>query len=106
MKKLMICLLGLPLALSGCVTAEEMAAQRIEARVADDSECRSYGAQQGTSVYVECRMVKDQQRAQEEAAAQRENQRQLACNLRGMAAGFGTAQQQASKHEALSESGC
>ena len=30
MKKLMICLLGLPLALSGCVTAEEMAAKQAE----------------------------------------------------------------------------
>jgi hypothetical protein len=28
MKKLMICLLGLPLALSGCVSDEEMAASR------------------------------------------------------------------------------
>ena len=89
MKKLMICLLGLPLALSGCVTAEEMAAQRIEARVADDSECRSYGAQQGTSVYVECRMIKDQQRAQETAAAERERARRINCGLAGMAASFG-----------------
>ena len=30
MKKLVICLLGLPLALSGCVTAEEMAAKQAE----------------------------------------------------------------------------
>ena len=30
MKKLLICLLGLPLALSGCLTAEEMAAQQAE----------------------------------------------------------------------------
>jgi hypothetical protein len=69
MKKLMICLLGLPLALSGCVTAEEMAAKQAEFKAqvatADDSECRSYGAEQGTSVYVQCRLTKDQQRAQE-----------------------------------------
>ena len=74
MKKLMICLLGLPLALSGCVTAEEMAAQRAEFKAqiatADDSECRSYGAEQGTPVYVQCRMVKEQQRIQQTAAAQ------------------------------------
>ena len=62
------------LALSGCVTAEEMAAQRAEFKAqvatADDSDCRSYGAEQGTPVYVQCRMVKDQQRIQQTAAAQ------------------------------------
>jgi hypothetical protein len=62
------------LALSGCVTAEEMAAQRADFKAqvatADDSDCRSYGAEQGTPVYVECRMVKDQQRIQQTAAAQ------------------------------------
>jgi hypothetical protein len=72
-KKLVICLLGLPLALSGCVTADEMAAQRAEFKaqvaMADDSDCRSYGAKQGTPVYVECRMVKDHQRIQQTAAA-------------------------------------
>lgn len=84
-KILMICLLSLPLALSGCVTAEELAAQRAEfkAQVAagDDSECRSYGAEQGTPVYVQCRMIKDQQRAQDTAAAQDEYNRRLRCSL-------------------------
>ena len=106
MKKLMICLLGLPLALSGCVTPEERAQLRAEARVADDTECRSYGAETGTSVYVECRMMKDQLRTQEEAAAQRENQRQLQCGLDGMASAFGTAGQQHDKKMALAASGC
>ena len=85
MKKLMICLLGLPLALSGCVTAEEMAAQRAEFKAqvatADDSECRSYGAEQGTPVYVECRMVKEQQRIQQTAAAQAAANEQLNSSL-------------------------
>jgi hypothetical protein len=106
MKKLMICLLGLPLALSGCVTPEERAQLRAEARVADDSECRSYGAEKGTQVYVECRMLKDQQLAQEEAAAERERQRAISCGLSGMAANFGTAEQQHDRRMALAESGC
>jgi hypothetical protein len=104
--KLMICLLGLPLALSGCVTPEERAQLSAEARVADDSECRSYGAEIGTPVYVECRMVKDQLRAQEEAAADRENDRQIHCGLARMASSFGTAEQQHDKKMALAASGC
>jgi hypothetical protein len=92
MRKLIICMLGLPLALSGCVTAEELAAQRAEftAQVAsaDDSECRSYGAEQGTPVYVECRMIKDQQRAQALVAAQAASARQFNCGLGMMAAGM------------------
>ena len=106
MKKLMICLLVLPFALSGCVTPEESAQLRAEARVADDSECRSYGAEKGTSVYAECRMMKDQLRTQEEAAAERESRRRLHCDLAGMAAGFGTAEQQRDKTMALAASGC
>ena len=39
------------LALSGCVTAEEMAAQ-------DSEGCHSYGAATGTDAYFQCRMVK------------------------------------------------
>jgi hypothetical protein len=78
MKKLVICLLGLPLALSGCA---EMAARRAEFKAqvatADDSDCRSYGAEQGTSVYVQCRMIKDQQHVQEAAAAQAAANEQL-----------------------------
>jgi hypothetical protein len=84
-KILMVCLLGLPLALSGCVTAEEMAAQRAEFKAqvatADDSECRSYGAEPGTPVYVQCRMTKDQQRAQEAAASQAEYNQRLQCSV-------------------------
>jgi hypothetical protein len=57
------------LALSGCVTAEEMAAQTASA---DDTECHSYGAATGTDAYFQCRMVKSQQRidASERAQAQ------------------------------------
>jgi hypothetical protein len=42
------------LALSGCVTAEEMAAQ-------DSEDCHSYGAATATDAYFQCRMVKTQQ---------------------------------------------
>ena len=77
------------LALSGCVTAEQMAAQRAEftaqVATADDSECRSYGAEPGTPVYVQCRMIKDQQRAQELAAAQAESARRINCSMDRMA---------------------
>jgi hypothetical protein len=102
MNKLTICLLGLPLALTGCSTPEELAAQRAQIAAADDSECRSYGAEQGTPVYVQCRMLKDQQRAQ----AERENRRQFQCNVDRAASAFGTAEQQESKRAALSASGC
>jgi hypothetical protein len=53
------------LALSGCVTAEEMAAQ-------DSEDCHSYGAETGADAYFQCRMVKSQQRieASERAQAQ------------------------------------
>jgi hypothetical protein len=54
------------LALSGCVTTEEMAAQ-VAAK--DDNECHSYGAATGTDAYFQCRMVKSQQRVQLNAAA-------------------------------------
>jgi hypothetical protein len=63
------------LALSGCVTAEEMAAQNARA---DDSSCQSYGAAPGSSEYYTCRMTKDQTRTyisaiQAEAARQQFN---------------------------------
>ena len=106
MKKLMIFLLGLPLALTGCSTPEELAAQRARVAAADDSQCRSYGAEQGTPLYVQCRMVKDQQRAQEAAAEERESHRRLMCSVDRAASAFGTAEQQQSKHAALSASGC
>jgi hypothetical protein len=74
------------------VTAEERAAQQAELKAqiadADDADCRSYGAEQGTPTYTQCRMIKDQQHAQEtiarlqvsEAAAQA-NARQFQCGL-------------------------
>ena len=54
--------------LSGCVTAEEMAAQ-------DSEDCHSHGAATGTDAYFQCRMVKSQQRidASERAQAQIQN---------------------------------
>jgi hypothetical protein len=51
-------------------------------------------------------MIKDQHRAQEEAAAERENQRRLNCGRAGMAASFGTAEQQHDKTMALAACGC
>jgi hypothetical protein len=56
MRKLILtaALVAGPLALSGCVTAEEMAAQ-------DSEDCHSYGAATGTDAYFQCRMVKSQQ---------------------------------------------
>jgi hypothetical protein len=106
MNKLMICLLGLPFALGGCMTTEQRAELKAQVAAADDSECRSYGADKGTPAYVECRLVKDQQHAQAEAAAERENEREFSCSTRLMASGFGTAQQQHDKKMALAESGC
>lgn len=59
-------------ALSGCVTAEEMAAQNART---DDSTCKSYGAAPGSNEYFTCRMTKDQTRtyvAEVQAEAARE----------------------------------
>jgi hypothetical protein len=44
--------------------------QQIRQNIAasDDAECRSYGAQPGTEAYFQCRMAKDQQRQQNDAA--------------------------------------
>ena len=47
--------------LSGCVTAQDIAAN-------DDDSCRSYGADPGSQAYFQCRMAKDQQRQANEAA--------------------------------------
>lgn len=63
------------LALSGCVTAEEMAAQNARA---DDTACQSYGEGPGTQAYFQCRMTKDQTRTyvqtvQAEAASEQFN---------------------------------
>jgi hypothetical protein len=54
MTKILLAACAAP-ALSGCVTAEEMAAQ-------DSEDCHSYGAATGTDAYFQCRMVKSQQR--------------------------------------------
>jgi hypothetical protein len=94
------------LALSGCVTPEERAELRAQAKVADDAECRSYGAQVGTDTYVACRLIKEQRRDDQQAAADRENARQFNCGLDRMASAFGTAEQQYAKTMALSASGC
>ncbi len=48
-------------ALTGCMTAEKIAAL-------DDGTCQSYGAKKGTDVYVQCRMAQDQTRAQQQMA--------------------------------------
>jgi hypothetical protein len=58
------------LALSGCVTAEEMAAQ-------DSKDCHSYGAATGTNAYFQCRMIKSQQHIEESARAQAQFQHGL-----------------------------
>lgn len=47
--------IALFLTLSGCASQQQIAA-------ADDSTCRSYGAEPGSDAYVHCRMMKDQQR--------------------------------------------
>jgi hypothetical protein len=62
------------LALSGCVTAEEMAAQTASA---DDTECHSYGAATGTDAYFQCRMIKSQQRVQISAQQYAQSQAQI-----------------------------
>jgi hypothetical protein len=58
------------LALSGCVTAEEMAAQ-------DSEDCHSYGAETGTDAYFQCRMVKTQQHIDASVHAQAQFQNGL-----------------------------
>jgi hypothetical protein len=74
MRKLLLALVAIAgaAALSGCVTAEEMAARNARA---DDASCKSYGAAPGSSEYFTCRMSKDQTRtyvAQVQAEAARE----------------------------------
>jgi hypothetical protein len=94
------------LALSGCVTPEEQAQLEVQAKVADDADCRSYGAQVGTDTYVACRIIKQQQRTQIQIAQQQENQRQLNCGLRRIGASFGTAEQQYANTMAAAAAGC
>jgi hypothetical protein len=106
MKTLIVCLLGLPLALSGCMTTEQRAELRAQNAAADDSECRSYGAEKGSDLYFQCRMIKGERHEQAEAAAESERQRRISCGLRGIAASFGTAEQQHDGMMALAASGC
>lgn len=47
--------IALLVTLGGCATHQQTSA-------ADDSVCRSYDAQPGSEAYVQCRMMKDQQR--------------------------------------------
>jgi hypothetical protein len=56
----------LALGLSGCMTTEERAAADA---AADDSYCRSIGAQRGTPVYVDCRLRRDETRQANNRAA-------------------------------------
>jgi hypothetical protein len=60
MGKISIALISAAL-LSGCVTAQDIAAN-------DDDACQSYGAQPGSQAYFQCRMAKDQQRQANNAA--------------------------------------
>jgi hypothetical protein len=61
--------LGVVVVLAGCAEYEarrqqEQAAQAQAVAANDDAQCRSYGAQPGSPVYVQCRMNLDNQRAQ------------------------------------------
>ena len=62
MKRVLIACGVAALMLSGCVTDEELAAQ-------DDNTCHSYGAPTGSNAYFECRMIKDQQHAEQRERA-------------------------------------
>lgn len=61
-------LLAMPVLLSACVTAEQMAKMEAEQKIAfakqDHETCVSYGAVPKTSSYVECRMHLDSKRMQ------------------------------------------
>ena len=59
----------LVLALPGCAAYQQRQLEQAQAQAAaqaanDDAQCRSYGAERGSSVYVQCRMNLDNQRAQ------------------------------------------
>lgn len=52
----LLAIVPLCIALGGCVTAQERAQQaRAQFDAIDDQQCRSYGAQPGSDVYVNCR---------------------------------------------------
>ena len=63
MRVLSVAIIGL--ALAGCVSPQQMAAQQ---SASDDAECRQIGARPGTDIYVQCRMFKQQQRTRKAEA--------------------------------------
>ena len=65
---------ALGLALAGCRTTEEVAA-------ADDATCRGYGAQPGTDLYVQCRMMQDERRSAERIARNQSGSSGVAAGL-------------------------
>jgi hypothetical protein len=73
--------------------AARQAGLKTQVAAAAAADCRSYGAEQGSPTYTQCRMMKDQLHAQEtiaqlqvnEAAAQA-NVRQFNCGLGQLAA--------------------
>lgn len=55
--------------LAGCAAMQERENERLRAEAVAyeanaDAQCRSYGAQPGTPVYIQCRMNMDNRRAQ------------------------------------------
>lgn len=99
-----IAIISLAVTLGGCATAEERAARAAEASYraaqADDVTCRSYGAEKGSDAYIQCRMARDQQRANARAVAASVDAQQSANT---MAAGL--ALMQASQRRTLPSSG-
>ena len=58
-------LIALAGALAGCASSAEIQAANTEE---DDAACRAYGAKPGSDAYVNCRTIKDQQRAAHDTA--------------------------------------
>ena len=58
--------------LAGCARSESAAEAAFRA---DDAKCKSYGADQGTDAYVDCRLAIDMQKATAEAEAARQRAR-------------------------------
>jgi hypothetical protein len=79
---------ALALLLGGCVTTEEMAAQNAKA---DDGDCRSYGAEVGSTAYFQCRMNKDQTRTYVQAVQRQQAMQNFNRGLNMMAAGLSGA---------------
>lgn len=68
--------------LAGCQsTTPEQAAST------DDAKCRSYGAQPGSDIYVQCRMMADQDRV----SKQRDRRRRIAAGFADAASSMGSA---------------